>query len=83
MSDREPHTRKTLTSSRCSHRKHFIGSDSNFCDCGQMMIGQTAARNAQVVTLFVTLLVMTDAERGEYETVATAVAALREENPSS
>lgn len=37
--------------SRCSLRKHVIEDGNNFCDCGTVMPGKTAAKNAHVVTL--------------------------------
>lgn len=37
---------------RCSIRKHVIEDGMQFCDCGGLMLGKTAAKNAHVVTLF-------------------------------
>jgi len=36
---------------RCNQRKHVIENDEALCDCGAVMAGPTAARNAQVVTV--------------------------------
>lgn len=41
----------SATSIRCSIRKHVIEDGNQFCDCGGVMLGKTAARNAHVVTL--------------------------------
>lgn len=46
--------------SRCTYRKHVIENGATFCDCEQLMVGLTVAKNAQVVTL----LVANDVERG-------------------
>ena len=37
---------------RCTIRKHVIEEGLQFCDCGGLMVGKTAAKNATVVTLF-------------------------------
>ncbi len=37
---------------RCTVRKHVIEDGFQFCDCGGLMLGKTAAKNAHVVTLF-------------------------------
>jgi len=36
---------------RCTMRKHVIENGDQFCDCGGVMVGMTAAKNATVVTL--------------------------------
>lgn len=37
---------------RCTSRKHVIEKARNgFCDCGAVMVGNTAAKNALVVTV--------------------------------
>lgn len=36
---------------RCTRRKHVKERGSQFCDCGALMLGMTAARNAVVITV--------------------------------
>ena len=39
------------TPPRCTERKHVQENGKAFCDCGAVMVGRTAAKNAYVVTL--------------------------------
>lgn len=43
MSDEKP--------SRCSGQKHVKERGEPFCDCGILMVGLTAAKNAVVITV--------------------------------
>lgn len=36
---------------RCTPRKHVAEKGQSFCDCGALMLGMTAAKNARVVTI--------------------------------
>lgn len=36
---------------RCTPRKHVSEKGQRFCDCGAVMLGVTAAKNARVITL--------------------------------
>lgn len=39
------------TAPRCTYRKHVIENGAQLCDCATVIVGPTAAGNAQVVTL--------------------------------
>lgn len=36
---------------RCTTRKHLADRGETFCDCGALMLGMTAAKNARIVTI--------------------------------
>lgn len=42
---------------RCTPRKHVIEKGTRFCDCEAVMIGDTAAGNAKVVTILLVSII--------------------------
>lgn len=39
------------SSTRCTPRKHVREKGATYCDCHAVMVGLTAAKNAQVITI--------------------------------